>query len=102
MHAGAAERSLLGGEDAELVALGIGQHHPGLVALTDVDVTRPEGDDAVDLGPLVVGPEVEVDDGTRLADGRWLMSRNDSIWVVTPDSLGRAYIAPGHSATFTH
>ena len=48
------------------------------------------------------GPEVEVDDGTRLADGRWLMSRSDSIWVLTPDSLGRAYIAPGHSATFTH
>ncbi len=48
------------------------------------------------------GPEVEVDDGTRLSDGRWLTSRNDSIWVMTPDSLGRAYIAPGHSATFTH
>ena len=61
MHAEAAGRSLFGGEDAELVALGIGQHHPGLVALTDFDVTRPEGDDAVDLGPLVIGPEVEVD-----------------------------------------
>src|SRR5215216_3643344 len=42
-------------EDAELVALWIGQHRPGFVAgLADVHTPGPEGDDAVDLG-LPVG-----------------------------------------------
>jgi len=48
-------------EDAELVALGVRQHHPSHVALPDVDVARSEGEQPLDLSRLVVGPQIEVD-----------------------------------------
>ncbi len=51
----------LGREDAELVAFGVGQHHPALVALPDIDVPRAQRDHPLHLGPLIFGPEVEVD-----------------------------------------
>ena len=50
-----------GTEDAELVALGIGHDHPADLALTDVGPARSERDEALDLGVLVVGAQVEVD-----------------------------------------
>ena len=43
-------------QDAELVAFGVGQHHPALLALPDIDVPRAERDHPVDLGLLIVGP----------------------------------------------
>ena len=54
---------LLGGEgtqDAELVALRIGQHHPRRLALTDVDARRAQRLRARHLGGLVFGAEVDV------------------------------------------
>src|SRR4029078_3764715 len=33
------DASVVGGQNAEFVALRVGQHHPGLLALADVDVT---------------------------------------------------------------
>src|SRR6185312_1106832 len=53
--------SIVGREDAEFVALRVGKHHPGLLALTDVDVPSTQTDQAVHFGLLVVGPEVEMD-----------------------------------------
>src|SRR5690242_19582617 len=52
---------LLRGQYAELVALGIGQHHPGhVVALTDVDVPGTHVDQPLHLGLPAVRPEVDV------------------------------------------
>ena len=54
---------LPGRQHAELMAIGIGHHHPADVALTDVDARRAEGDQTVDLRLLVAvdrGSEVEV------------------------------------------
>src|SRR3712207_5655074 len=51
------------GQHAELVAIGIDQHHPADLALADVDPSRPEGDQTVDLRLLIPGDrwsEVEV------------------------------------------
>src|ERR1700754_3535878 len=53
--------SIVRGEDAEFVALRVGKHHPGLLALADVDVAGVQPDHAVNLRLLIVGPEVEVD-----------------------------------------
>src|SRR5213079_880989 len=48
-------------EDAELVALRVGQHHPGhRGTLPDVDVPGTHVDEALHLGVLVLGGEVEV------------------------------------------
>jgi hypothetical protein len=63
-----ADQRLLGSEDAELVALRIGQHGPRLVArLPDVHSPGTKSKDAPDLCFPIVGPgvatrvEVEVD-----------------------------------------
>jgi hypothetical protein len=53
-------RSGSGAEHAELVALGIGQHDPRLLALPDVDVTGSQADEAIDLVTLVLRAEIEV------------------------------------------
>ena len=45
---------IVGREDAEFVAFRVGQHHPGLFALTDVDVPSAQTNQAVHFGPLVV------------------------------------------------
>src|SRR5690349_4722665 len=51
-----------GSEDAEFVALRIGQHHPALVAtLPDVDMPRTQRQHPVHLGLLIIRTEVEVD-----------------------------------------
>jgi hypothetical protein len=50
------------GQDAELVALGVREHHPGdVVALTDVDPLGAETDQTLDLSGLIRRPEVEVE-----------------------------------------
>src|SRR5689334_24291761 len=58
--AAASAPSIFGREDAELVALRVGKHHPRLLALTDVDMLGAQTDHAVDLGLLIVGSKVEV------------------------------------------
>src|SRR6188472_2968449 len=40
-------------QDAELMAVGIGHHHPADRAMADVDSSRPEGDETVDLRLLI-------------------------------------------------
>jgi Transposase IS116/IS110/IS902 family len=47
-------------QHAELVALRIRKHHPGHRSLPDVDATSTCSKESVDLGLLVVGPEVQV------------------------------------------
>ena len=71
-----------GAEDAELVALGVGQDGPGHVGrLTDVDRLGAELAEAGDLGGVVVlgeGGDVEVDavlGGLRV--GQVLPTKND-------------------------
>ena len=50
------------GQHAELVALRVLEHDPGLVTgLPDVRVPGPEGQEAGDLRPLVVGAEIQVE-----------------------------------------
>jgi hypothetical protein len=46
----------LAAQDAELVALGVGQHYPRLLALADVDPGGAEGLGPSHLGIAVVGP----------------------------------------------
>ncbi len=54
--------ALSGGQHTELVAVGIGHDHPADVALADVDASRSEGDETVDLRLLVtVGRRSEVE-----------------------------------------
>src|SRR5215208_2578729 len=48
-------------QDAEFVALRVGQHHPRLLTLADVDMLRAQSDYPIDLGLLVVGTEVQMD-----------------------------------------
>ena len=50
-----------GRENAELVALGVGEDHPGNVILTDVGAAGTHGDQTVDLGGLVVGHKIQVE-----------------------------------------
>src|SRR5690606_25910931 len=54
-------RSVSGAEDAELVALGIGEHDPRLVAgLPDVGVPGTQRQEALDLRFLVVRAKIDV------------------------------------------
>jgi len=58
-------------QDAELVALGIGEYDPGLLALSDVPKHRALCQQAVHLRRLIVGSQVQVQTvlgGLRLAD----------------------------------
>jgi hypothetical protein len=45
--------SISRGQHTELVAVGIGHDHPADLALADVDASRPEGDETVDLRLLI-------------------------------------------------
>jgi hypothetical protein len=48
-------------QDAELVALGVGQYHPGLLTgLPNVHSAAPEPKNPLDLSFLVVWPQVDV------------------------------------------
>ena len=47
-------------KDAELVALGVGQHDPRSIPLADVHTPCAMSDQASNLGVLVIRPEVEV------------------------------------------
>src|SRR5438045_4378413 len=47
-------------QHAELVALGVGEHDPGLLALSDVDPLRAEADEALDLRITIIRAEVKV------------------------------------------
>jgi len=54
---------LPGWQHTELIAIGVGHHHPPDLALADVDASRPEGDETVDLRLLITvdgWSEVEV------------------------------------------
>jgi len=48
-------------QDAELVALRIGQHHPRNLTLPDIDTRRAEGDQSIDLCLLVIRTQVKVE-----------------------------------------
>jgi hypothetical protein len=48
------------GQHAELVALGIRQHDPGLLLLADIHMVRAETQEARHLGRLVGGAKVEM------------------------------------------
>src|SRR5450631_3717275 len=54
-------RARTGTQHAELVVLRVGHHHPGHVALADVNGPRTEGDEPRDLGVLIVGGQIQVD-----------------------------------------
>src|SRR6266513_2488084 len=45
--------ALSGGQHTELMAIGIGHDHPADLALADVDASRPEGDETIDLPVLI-------------------------------------------------
>ncbi len=47
-------------QNAELIAFGIGEHDPRNAALINVDPRCSKAQKPVDLGGLVVGPEVEM------------------------------------------
>ncbi len=47
-------------EHAELVSLGIAQHNPGHVALTDIYPPCPEGQKPINLGLLVRSMKIQV------------------------------------------
>src|SRR6059058_2634369 len=58
----ASDAALAGAEHAELVALRIGEHHPGRVRrLPDVDPDRPERLQPLHLPVTVVGGEIDVE-----------------------------------------
>src|SRR4051794_16495037 len=47
-------RALAGSQHTELVAVGIGHHHPVDLPLADVDASRTQRGQTLHLGPLVV------------------------------------------------
>ena len=53
-------------KDAELVALGVGQHDPGSIPLADVHPSCAMRDQPSHLGVLVIRPEVEVESALGL------------------------------------
>ena len=53
-------------KDAELVALGVGQHDPGSIPLADVHPPCAMRDQPSHLGVLVIRPEVEVESALGL------------------------------------
>jgi hypothetical protein len=80
-------------EDTELIALGIGQHNPRLLALPDVRSRGPQRKQPFDLNVSVVWPEVEVQpilhrlrvrDRDEEEPGQTISSRSDLelVWVV--------------------
>jgi hypothetical protein len=79
-------------QHAELVALGIGQHDPAHVALTDVDPGGPELEDALDLLILIPVPRAEVQvkpvlDGLGLGDGEEVDAGRRPIGRLERDDL---------------
>lgn len=61
MCASCAPLSPPGGQDAELVAFGIGEDDPRFVpGLSDIDLARSEVEEAGHLGGLIPGPEIRV------------------------------------------
>ena len=62
-----------GTQDAELVALRVGQHDPGNDTLTDVDASCAEVDESLDLELLIVRSKVEMKPvlGRRLGGTDW-------------------------------
>src|SRR5262245_25821600 len=71
---------LSGRQHAELVAVGISQRHPADLALADVDSSRPEGEQTIDLRPLITvdrWSEVEMQAVlARLRHQRWTTPRD--------------------------
>src|SRR5918998_4969887 len=95
------------GQHAELVAIGIGHHHPADLALADVDPSRPEGGETLDLRSLVAGSrwsEVEVQSvlsglrhqrRTAPGDLRAAVRRADrGLLVLVPDQRPAQRVAP--------
>src|SRR2546430_16805179 len=87
------------GQHAELMAVGIGQDHPADLALADVDTRRAEGEETVDLGPLIT---VE---GWRDVEVQPVLSGFRLQWRTAPGELGTAVrrgdpgllgLVPGH------
>src|SRR5256885_12860209 len=72
------------GQHAELMAVGIGQDHPADLALADVDTRRAEGEETVDLGPLIT---VE---GWRDVEVQSVLSGFRLQWRTAPGDLGTA------------
>jgi HAMP domain-containing protein len=99
--------ALSGGQHTELMAIGIGHHHPADLALTDVDSSRPEGDETVDLRLLItvdrwseiemqpVLPGLRVQWRAAPADLRTAVRRADrGLLVLVPDQRPAQRLAP--------
>src|SRR3954463_9176571 len=99
--------ALSGGQHTELVAIGIGHHHPADVALAYVDPSRPEGDETLHLRLLIAVDrwrEVEMQSvlsrlrhqgRTAPRDLRTAVRRADcGLLVLVPDQWPAQRVAP--------
>jgi hypothetical protein len=78
-------------ENAELVALRIGQHHPGNVALANVNTMRSKRDESLNLGGLIVRTKIDMETVLALfgfVDGQEQDPRKP-IWVLLNLEDGR-------------
>jgi hypothetical protein len=48
------------GQNAELVALRVGEYNPRLLPLSDIDTRRAQAEEALDFGVLIIGSEIDV------------------------------------------
>src|SRR6266511_3016113 len=99
--------ALSGGQHTELIAIGIGHHHPADLALADVDSSRPEGDETVDLGLLITvdrWSEVEMQPVLACFRPHWrtaprdlrtaLRRANRGLLVLVPDQRPAQRLTP--------
>src|SRR6266498_4234428 len=99
--------ALSGGQHTELIAIGIGHHHPADLALADVDSSRPEGDETVDLGLLITvdrWSEVEMQPVLACFRPHWRTAPRDlrtaarranrGLLVLVPDQRPAQRLAP--------
>src|SRR5450631_3740971 len=97
----------MGRQHTELMAIGICQDHPADVALADVDASRPEGDETVDLRLLItvdswsevemqpVLPGLRHQRRTAPRDLRTAARRADrGLFVLVPDQRPAQRLAP--------
>src|SRR4051794_27648921 len=94
-------------QHTELVAIGIGHHHPADLALAHLDSSRPEGDETIDLRSLItvqrwcevemqpVPPRLRPQRRTTPRDLRTAARRADrGLLVLVPDQRPAQRLAP--------
>jgi len=92
-------------ENTELVALGIGQHHPRNVVLSNVNTRRSERGESLDLGGLIVRTKIYMQPVLALlgfVDGQeqdpwktiWLWLNLKHRWVVVDDYPPERFAPP--------